>query len=40
MNISIDNMAQNVHRKLKRNFTDVEWIRWVGAAVPYIKFKE
>ncbi len=40
MNISVDNMAQRVHRKLKRNFTDVEWIRWVGAAVPYIKFKE
>ncbi|MBQ9640686.1 MAG: hypothetical protein IJV06_03910 [Bacteroidaceae bacterium] len=39
-NVSVDNMAQQVHNKLKRNFTDVEWSRFMGASIPYVQFKE
>ena len=40
MNISVDNMAKKVQSMLKRNLTPTEWSRFMGASVPYIKFKE
>lgn len=40
LDLSVDDMARQVHSKLKRNFTEVEWTRFMGASVPYIKFKK
>jgi len=38
-NLSADNMAKSIHRKLKRNLTPTEWTRFLGASMPYTKFK-
>jgi hypothetical protein len=39
MNVSADDMAQQLHRRMKRNFTEQEWTRYVGASIPYMKLK-
>ena len=39
LNSSADDMAQQLHNKLKRNLTQQEWTRYVGASIPYMTFK-
>lgn len=39
LNSSVDDMAHQLHRKLKRNLTQQEWTRYVGVAIPYMTFK-
>ena len=39
LNASADDMAQQLHNKLKRNLTQQEWIRYVGVSIPYMTFK-
>lgn len=39
LNSSADNMAQQLHNKLKRNLTQQEWTRYVGVSIPYMTFK-
>jgi len=39
LNSSADDMAQQLQRKLKRNLTQQEWTRYVGASIPYMTFK-
>ena len=39
LNASADDMAQQLHNKLKRNLTQQEWTRYVGVSIPYMTFK-
>ena len=39
LNSSADEMAEQLHRKLKRNLTQQEWTRYVGVSIPYMTFK-
>ena len=39
LNTSADEMAQQLLRRMKRNLTQQEWNRYVGASIPYMKFK-
>ena len=39
LNSSADDMAQQLHRKMKRNLTQQEWTRYVGVSTPYMTFK-
>ena len=39
LNSSADDMAQQLHKKLNRNLTQQEWIRYVGVSIPYMTFK-
>ncbi|MBO4673587.1 MAG: hypothetical protein J5616_04485 [Bacteroidaceae bacterium] len=39
MNSSADDMAQQLHKKLNRNLTETEWVRYVGMSIPYMKLK-
>ena len=39
LNSSADDMAQQLHKKLKRNLTQQEWTRYVGVSIPYMTFK-
>ncbi|MBO4625620.1 MAG: hypothetical protein J5646_09070 [Bacteroidales bacterium] len=39
LNSSADDMAQQLHNKINRNLTQQEWSRYVGASIPYMKFK-
>ena len=39
MNTSADDMAQQLHQRLKRNLTQQEWTRYVGVSIPYMKLK-
>ena len=39
LNASADDMAQQLHNKINRNLTQQEWTRYVGASIPYMKFK-
>ena len=38
-NVSADDMAQQLHKRIKRNLTQDEWTRYVGFSIPYMKFK-
>lgn len=37
--ISADDMALQVRKKMKRNLTSAEWLRYLGISVPYVQFK-
>ena len=39
MNSSADDMALQLHKKLNRNLTETEWVRYVGMSIPYMKLK-
>ena len=39
LNASADDMAHQLYGKLNRNLTEQEWTRYVGASIPYMKFK-
>ena len=39
LNSSADDMAGQVYRRINRNLTQQEWTRYVGASIPYMKFK-
>ena len=39
LNSSADSMAHQLYGKLNRNLTSAEWTRYVGVAIPYMKFK-
>jgi WD40 repeat protein len=39
LNSSADDMARQLHHKLKRNLTEQEWTRYVGVSIPYMTFK-
>ena len=39
LNASADDMALQLHNKLKRNLTQQEWTRYVGVSIPYMTFK-
>ena len=39
LNSSADDMAGLLYYKLNRNLTQQEWTRYVGVAIPYMKFK-
>ena len=39
LNSSADDMAHQLYDKLNRNLTQQEWSRYVGASIPYMKFK-
>lgn len=39
LNSSADEMARQLKRKIKRNLTQQEWTRYVGASIPYMTFK-
>ena len=39
LNSSADDMADQLRKKMKRNLTQQEWTRYVGATIPYLKFK-
>ena len=39
MNSSADDMAQQLHKGLRRNLTEKEWVRYVGISIPYMKIK-
>ena len=39
LNSSADDMAHQLYGKINRNLTEQEWTRYVGASIPYMKFK-
>ena len=39
LNASADDMALQLHNKLKRNLTQQEWTRYVGVSIPYMTFE-
>lgn len=39
LNSSADDMAAQLHAKLKRNMTQQEWARYVGVSIPYMTLK-
>lgn len=39
LNSSADDMAAQLHARLKRNMTQQEWSRYVGVSIPYMSFK-
>lgn len=39
LNSSADDMAQQLYYRINRNLTQQEWTRYVGVAIPYMKFK-
>ena len=39
LNASADDMAHQLYDNLDRNLTQQEWSRYVGASIPYMKFK-